>query len=78
MKKKEVKEKLMDRFDINEVPRKGVWFRYGDWSILNCGELMKTANLSETTKRYLFLGWEALKKDKIIRADSWEELEKLL
>lgn len=69
-----MEKELIDRFDINEVPRKGVWFRYGDWSILNCGELMKDAPY----KDLVFLGWEALKEGEIIRAENWEELEKLL
>ena len=62
--------KIVDRFYLQEVPRKGVWFRYGKYSILNCGELNKTHPYPDG----LFMGWEAMFNDEIIRADTWKEL----
>lgn len=64
---------LIDRFEKGEVPRAGVWFDYGDWSILNCGALMSTTDW-DWKATGIFLGWEAMKGEEIIRRDSWEEL----
>ena len=61
--KKKNKE-MIDRFYLGEVPRKGVWFRYGSVSILNVGRLMETA----LPKWQGFNGWEAiLENGEIIR-----------
>lgn len=77
---------LRDRFDLGEVPRKGVWFNYGEWSVLDCGELMKTSPEYESLKAVgLFMGWEAMKRengkinaDICHRAENWEKLKELL
>jgi len=68
--------KLIDRYGLEpEITRPNVWFKFGDWSVLNCGELMKTYPYPKGS----FNDWEALRDgDDIIRAKSWEELEKIL
>jgi len=68
--------KLIDRYTLKEVERSGVWFRYGKWSILNCGELMKPQikMFHLRLPKQFFLGWEAMLGDEIIRADTWKEL----
>jgi hypothetical protein len=60
--------KLIDRFDLGEVPSKGIWFKLEgqkDVSILNVGKLMSSAPFDWSG---MFNGWEALLKNgKIIR-----------
>lgn len=67
--------KLIDRFDLGEVPSKGIWFKLEgveDVSILNVGKLMSTAPLDWSG---MFNGWEALLKNgKIIREETLDKL----
>ena len=68
-------QKLIDRFELGEVQTQKIWFRYGKWSVLNCGELNKTHPFPDG----LFMGWEAMDNDyNILRKDTWKELQILL
>ena len=67
--------KLIDRYKLGEVPRKGVWFKYGKWSILNCGELMRSAsNVKELASAGVYMEWEAMKGDLILRRNNLQDL----
>lgn len=72
-------QKLIDRFDLGEVPSKGIWFRIegrDEWSILNIGKLMSSAPFNW---KGMFNGWEALHKNgKIIRENNLDDLLKLI
>jgi hypothetical protein len=72
------RKKLKDRFYLKEVPRKGVWFYYGKWSVMNVGKLMKLAPFKWSG----FDGWEAMRHHKkgmtIHRNNSLEELLKII
>lgn len=75
---KNLQKKLIDRFDLGEVPSKGIWFKIiGEekWSILNIGKLMSSSPYKWTG----FDGWEAMDKNhKIIREQTLEKLLNLL
>ena len=67
--------KLIDRFTLGEVKTPKIWFRYGQWSVLDCGELNKTHPFPDG----LFMGWEALDDEgNTIRKNNWNELEAVL
>jgi hypothetical protein len=67
---------LIDRYYLGEVPRKGVWFYYGKWSVLDIGKLMKTAPF----KWGGFTGFEAMMDNDSNETITYREddLEKLL
>lgn len=67
--------KLIDRYDLGEVSSRGIWFRYGQYSILDCGKLMETHPMKkEMISAGVFVGWEALRSGEITRATSWDDL----
>jgi len=61
---------LVDRHP--DVPAPGVWYWYGEWSVVNFGKLMKHAEGVDGSK---FTQWEAMRGDSIVRAGSWEGLK---
>ena len=66
--------KLIDRFDLGEVPSRGIWFilEGTDISILNVGKLMSSAPFDWSG---MFNGWEALLENgEIIREENLEDL----
>jgi hypothetical protein len=62
--------KRIDRYP--DVPAPGVWYWYGDWSVVHIGKLMKHASGVDGSK---FTQWEAMKDEEIVRAGSWDDLE---
>jgi len=68
------KNSLIDRYKLGEVSTSNIWFRYGSWSVMDCGELNKTHPFPDG----LFSGWEAMRKNKIIRANTLKSLLKKL
>ncbi len=75
---KNLQKKLVDRFDLDEVPTKGIWFKLEGaekWSILNVGKLMSTAPFEWKG----FDGWEAMNENnEIVREQKLEDLLNLL
>ena len=84
-----MEEKLEKRIIRGE--ESDIWFYYTKngrkYSILNCGELMKTSpTFQEMKEAGLFVGWEAirmnakdeLQTEEITRDNSWEELKERL
>lgn len=69
--------KLIDRFKLGEVQRRGIWFYFGEWSVLNLKKLMETAPFNAKGTG-MFLGWEAMKNDERIRARTKSDLIKKL
>lgn len=74
-----LKKTLIDRYYLLEVPRKGIWFVYSKYSILNSGELMKSNPFMSDDSREYFNFWEAMDDEhNIIRSKTWQELKELL
>ena len=69
---------LIDRYDLGEVSKPNIWFRYRGWSVLNAYELHKSFE-TPYLKADMFNYWEAMKYDEnneqiIIREDTLKKL----
>ena len=55
----------------------GYYFRYGKWSVVNFAWVKDEKHIQFYTQG-VYVNWEALKNGEIIRAGTWEDLEKLI